>query len=256
MSSSLKPHGLQLARVLFFNISGSLLNLKSMESVMPSNHLILCHLDCSPSVSYIHGILHTRILECVVIPFSRASSWPRDQSLPHWRQIPYHVSYQGSPMWGFSSVQSLSHVRLFANTWIANSRPSWPSPTPGVHSKSRPSSWWCHTAISSSVVPFSSCPQSLPASEYFPMSQHFAWGGQSTGVSASASFLLKKSQGWSALEWTGWISLQSKGFSRVFSNTTKASILRRSAFFTVQLSHPYMATGKTIALTRWTFMAK
>ena len=92
-----------------------------------------------------------------------------------------------------------------------------PSPNPGVHSDSRPSSKWCHPAISSSIVPFSSCPQPLPASESFPMSQLFPWGGQSTGVSALASFLPKKSQGWSPLEWTGWISLQSKGLSRVFS---------------------------------------
>ena len=95
-----------------------------------------------------------------------------------------------------------------------------PSPTPGVHSHSCPSSQWCHPAISSSVVPFSSCPQSFPASESFPMSQLFAWGGQSTGASALASFLPKKSQGWSPSEWIGWISLQSKGLSRVFSNTT------------------------------------
>ena len=95
-----------------------------------------------------------------------------------------------------------------------------PSPSPGVHSDSRPSSQWCHPAISFSVIPFSSCPQSLPASQSFPMSQLFAWGGQSTGVSALASFLPKKSQGWSPSEWIGWISLQSKGLSRVFSNTT------------------------------------
>ena len=88
-----------------------------------------------------------------------------------------------------------------------HARPPRPSPTPGVHSHSRPSSQWCHPAISSSVVPFSSCPQSLPASGSFPMCQLFAWGGQSTGVSASASFLPKKSQGWSPSEWTGWISL-------------------------------------------------
>ena len=87
------------------------------------------------------------------------------------------------------------------------------------------------------------------------MSQLFAWGGQSTGVSALASFLPKKCQGWSPSEWTGWISLQSKGLSRVFSNT-KVSILQHSAFFIVQLSHPYMTTGKTIALTRWTFVGK
>ena len=127
-----------------------------------------------------------------------------------------------------------------------HARPPCPSPTPRVHSNSRPSIWWCHPAISSSVVPFSSCPQSLPASESFPMSQLFAWGGQSTGISALASFLPKNTQGWSPLEWTGWISLQSKGLSRVFSNSSKASILQCSAFFTVQLSHPYMTTGKTI----------
>ena len=103
-------------------------------------------------------------------------------------------------------------------------RPPWPSSTPGVHSNSCPSSWWCHPAISSSDVPFSSCPQSLPASGFFPMSQLFARGGQSIGVSASASFYPKKSQGWSPSEWTGWISLQSKGLSRVFSNTTVQSI--------------------------------
>ena len=101
-----------------------------------------------------------------------------------------------------------------------HARPSCPSPTPGVHSDSRPSSRWCHPAISSSVVLFSFCPQSFPASESFPMSQLFTWGGQSTGVSALASFLPKKPQGWSPSQWTGWISLQSKGLSRVFSNTT------------------------------------
>ena len=107
-----------------------------------------------------------------------------------------------------------------------------PSQTPGVHSDSHPLSQWCHAAISSSIVPFSSCPQSLPASEFFPMSQLFAWGGQSTGVSALASFLPKKSQGWSLSEWTSWISLQSKGLSRVFSNTT----LQKHQFFGAQPS--------------------
>ena len=91
---------------------------------------------------------------------------------------------------------------------------------------------WCHPAISSSVVPFSSCPQFLPASESFPMSQLFPCGGQSTGVLALASFLPKKSQGWSPSEWTGWISLQSKGLWRVFSNTT----VQKHQFFGTQLS--------------------
>ena len=100
-----------------------------------------------------------------------------------------------------------------------HARPPCPSPTPRVHSDSGPSSQWCHPTISSSVVPFSSCPQSLPASKSSPMSQLFAWGSQSNGVSALASFLPKKSQGWSPSEWTSWISLQSKGLSIVFSNT-------------------------------------
>ena len=134
-----------------------------------------------------------------------------------------------------------------------HARPPCPSPTPRVHPDSCPSSWWCQPAISSSVVPFSSCPQSLPAS----MSQLFAWGGQSTGVSALASFLPKKSQGWSPSQWTGWIYLQSKGLKSLLQHhSSKASILRRSAFFTGQLSHPYLTPGKTIALTRWTFVGK
>ena len=115
---------------------------------------------------------------------------------------------------------------------LQHARPPCPSPTPRVHSNSCPSSWWCHPAISSSVVLFSSCPQSLPASEYFPMSQLFTWGGQSAGVSALASFLPKNTRDWSPLEWTGWISLQSKGLSRVFSNTT----VQKHQLFGAQLS--------------------
>ena len=113
-----------------------------------------------------------------------------------------------------------------------HTRPPCASPSPGVHSNSCPLSRWCHPAISSSVIPFSSCLQSLPASEYFPVSQLFAWGGQSTGVSALASFLPKKCQGWSPSEWTGWISLQSKGLWRVFSNTT----VQKHQFFGTQPS--------------------
>ena len=111
-------------------------------------------------------------------------------------------------------------------------RPPCPSPSPGAHPNSCPSSRWCHPAVSSSVVPFSSCPQSLPASSCFPMSQLFASGGQSIGVSASASVLPVNTQDWSPLGQTGWISLRSKGLSRVFSNTT----VQKHQFFGAQLS--------------------
>ena len=132
-----------------------------------------------------------------------------------------------------------------------HTRPPCPSPTPGVHSDSRPLSPWCHPAISSSVVPFFSCPQSLLASESFRMSQLFTWSGQSTGVSALASFLPKKSQGWSPSEWTDWLDLLAvQGTLKSFlqHHSSKASILRHSAFFTVQLSHPYTTTGKKHSL--------
>ena len=134
----------------------------------------------------------------------------------------------------FSSVQFSCSV-VSDSLWPHESqhaRPPCPSPTPRVHSDSCPSSQWCHPAISSSVVPFSSCPQSLPASESFPMSQLFTEGGQSTGVSTLASFQPKKSQGWPLSEWTGWTSLQSKGLSRVLSNTT----VQKHQFFGAQPS--------------------
>ena len=136
------------------------------------------------------------------------------------------------PLYQFSSVQSLSRVRLFATPWIAARQASL----------SITNSWSSHrlTCIESVMPsshlilcrPFSFCPQSLPASESFPMSQLFKWGGQSTGVSALASFHPKKCQGWSPSEWTGWISLQSKGLSRVFSNTT----VQKHQFFGTQPS--------------------
>ena len=118
----------------------------------------------------------------------------------------------------FSSVWSFSHVRLFATPWTA-ARQASPSPTPGAHSNSCPSSQWCHPTISSSAIPFSHL-QSFPASGSCPMSQLFASGGQSIGVSVSTSVLPTNIQDWFPLGWTGWISLQSKALSRVFSNTT------------------------------------
>ena len=133
-----------------------------------------------------------------------------------------------------SSVQ-FSRSVVSDSLWPHESQhagPPCPSPTPRVHPNSCPLSRWCHPAISSSVVPFSSWPQSLPATGAFPASHLVAWGGQSIGVSASASVLPKKSQGWSPSGWTGWISLQSKGLSRVFSNTT----VQKHQFFGTQLS--------------------
>ena len=115
---------------------------------------------------------------------------------------------------------------------LQHARPPCPTPTPGVHSNSHPSSQWCHPAISSSVVPFSSCPQSFSASGAFQMSMLFASGGQSIGVSASTSVLPMNTQDWCPLGWTGWISLQSKEPSRVFSNTT----VQKHQFFGTQLS--------------------
>ena len=141
---------------------------------------------------------------------------------------------------------------------LQHTRPPCSSSTFGVYSSSCPPSWWCHPAISSSVIPFSSCLQSFPALGSFQMSQFFASGGQSIGVPASASVLAMNNQDWSPLGLTGWISLQSKGLSKIFSNTT----VQKHQFFGAQLSsqsnshNPYMITGKTIALTRWTFVAK
>ena len=140
----------------------------------------------------------------------------------------------------FSSVQ-------FSCSVVSNSlwphepqhiRPPCPSPTAGVYPNPCPLSWWCHPTISSSVIPFSSCPQSFPASGFFPMSQLFSSGGQSIGVSASTSVLPMNTQDWSALGWTGWISLQSKGLSRVFSNIT----VQKHQFFGARLYSPILTS--------------
>ena len=125
-----------------------------------------------------------------------------------------------SPLMYISSVQSLSRIQLFGTPWTTPSQASHPSSTPRVYRNSSPLSQWCHPTISSSVMLFSSCPQSFPASGCFPMNQFFASGGQSIGVSTSTSVLPMNTQDWSPLGWTSWISLQSKGLSRVFFNTT------------------------------------
>ena len=140
---------------------------------------------------------------------------------------------------------------------LQHARPPYPSPTPGVHSNSCPSSQWRHPTISSSVIPFSSCLQSFPTSGYFLVRQLFASGGQIIGASASAAVLPMNIQDWFLLGLTGLIFLQLKGLSRVFSNTT----VQKHQFFgaqlsLVQLSHRHMTTGKTIALARQTFVGK
>ena len=137
--------------------------------------------------------------------------------------------------WSQCSSVHFSHSVMFDSLLpheLQHTRLPCPSPTPRVHSNSCPSSWWCHPAISSYLVPFSSCPQLLPASGSFPMSQLFAWGGQSIGVSALASVIPMNTQDWPPLGWTGWTSMQSKGLSRVFSNTT----VQKHQFFGAQLS--------------------
>ena len=153
----------------------------------------------------------------------------------------------------FSSIQLLSCVQLFSTPWTVAYQASVSITNPWSYSNWCSLSQWCHPTISSSIIPFSH-PWSCPAWGTFQMNQLFTWGGQSIGVSASASVLPMNIQDWFPWGWTGWISLQSK--SLLQHHSSKASILRHSAFFTVQLSHPYITTGKTTALTRRTFVGK
>jgi len=158
----------------------------------------------------------------------------------------YSVLFSCSVVSDFLWPHELQHTRL-----------PCASSTPGAYSNSSSLSQWCHPTVSSSVVPFSSCLQSFPASVSFPMSQFFASGGRRIGLSAFSSILPMNIQDWFPLGWTGWISLKSKGFSRGFSNTTvQKQQFWHSAFLMVQLPHPYITTEKTIALTRWTMSAK
>ena len=159
------------------------------------------------------------------------------------------------------SVQ-FSHSVVSDSLWsheLQHTRPFCPSPTAEVYPNPCPLSWWCHPIISSSVVLFFSCPQSFPASGSFQTSQLFASGGQSIGVSDSTSVFPVNTQDWSPLGWMDWLDLfevQRALTSLPQHHSSKASILRRSAFFMVQFSHPYMTTGKAIALTRRTFVGK
>ena len=156
----------------------------------------------------------------------------------------------------FSSVQSLSHVQLLQPHGLQHARPPCLTPTPEIYSNSCILSQWCHPIISSSVIPSSSHPPSFPASRSFQLSQFFASGGQSIGVSASVSVLPMNIQDWFPSGWTGWnlLAVQGTFKSLQHHHSSKASILQCSAFFTVQLSHPYTTTGKTTALTRWIFV--
>ena len=192
--------------------------------------LTLCDpMDCSLQGSSLYEILQARILEWESISLFRRSSRSRDWTWVFCNagRCFYHLS-------SFSSVQ-FSHSVMSDSLRPyepQHARPPCPSPTPGVYPNSCPLSQWCHPTNSSSVVPFSSCPQSFPASESFQMSQLFASGGQSIRISASTSVLPVNNQDWSPLGWTGWVSLQSKGLSTVFSKTT----VQKHKFFSAQLS--------------------
>ena len=255
MSNSLRPHGLQYTRLPCPSLSP-----RVCLHLSPSNHLILCcpllllpsifpsirvfsnelpfpirwpkywsfSFSISPSNQY-SGLISFRIdwFDLLAVQGTLKSLLqhhsPKTSILGcsafFMVQLSYPYMTTGKPI---SSVQ-FSHSVVSDSSRpheLQHARPPCPSPTPRVHPNSCPSNLWCHSAISSSVVPFSSCPQSLTASESFPMSQLFAWGEQSIGVSALAAVLPKNTQDWSPSEWTGWISLQSKGLSRVFSSTT------------------------------------
>ena len=165
----------------------------------------------------------------------------------HWlaKQKEASVQFSHSVMSNSLQPHGLQHTKLAS-----------PSSTPGTYSNSCPLSQWCHSTISSSVVPFSHL-QSFPASGSFQMSEFFTSGGQSIGVSTSTLVLPMNIQDWFPLGLTGWISVQFKGVKSLLQkHSPKASVLRHSAFFVLQFSHPYMATGKTIAFTRWTFVGK
>ena len=206
--------------------------------------LTLCNaLGCSLPGSSVHGIPQARILEWVAVPFLQ-DIFPTQQFNQCLLRLPLlaDVFFSMSAIWQvplntYIYVQSSRSVMSdsLRPHESQHARPPCPSPTPRVYSNSCPSSRWCHPAISSSVVPFSSCPQSLPVSESFPMSQLFAWDGQSIGVSALASILPINTQDWSLVG-----SPCSPRDSQESSPAPQFKILRHSAFFTVQLSHPYM----------------
>ena len=204
-------------------------------------------MDCSPPGSPIHGILKARILEWLPFPSPGDLPNPRiEPGSPHCRQILYWQSHQGSP--NLLSVQFSCSV-MSDSLWpcgLQHTRLPSSSPTPGAYLNSYPSSRWCHPTISSSVVPFSFCLQSFPASGSFPMSQFFTSGGQSIWASASASVLPKNIQDFRisfSIDWFDLLAVQGTLKTLLQKHSSKASILWHSAFFIVQLSHPYMTTG-------------
>ena len=216
-------------------------------------------MDCSLPGSSVRGISQGRILERVAISSSRGSFQLRDwipvsyiSCTGMW--VLYHYCHLRKPIHQVSSVQSLSCVWLFATPWTAAYQASLSITNSQTCSNSCLSGQWCLPTISSSVIPFFSL-QYLPASGSFPMSQFFASGGQSIGASASVSVLPMNIQDWFPLGLTGWISTVQGTLQSLQHYSSKASILWRSAFFMVQLSHAYMTTGKIIALTRWTFVS-
>jgi len=213
---------------------------------------ILIDMNLNPTVILICTSLMTRDVECLFM-------WLLTICFLLWKKkMCFQVFSPFLIRLSFSSVQSLSRVQLFATPWISARQASLSI----TNSLSSPRLMCIESVMPSSHLilcrPLLLLPPIPPSIKVFPMSQLFTSGGQSTGVSASASVLPMNTQDLSPSEWTGWISLQSKGLSRVFSNThsSKTSYLWCSAFFTVQLSHPYMTTGKTIALTRRTFVGK
>ena len=241
------------------------------------NHGVLSSLSAQPShcagfsrpgaqalVVVAHGlsscvswVLHSGSVVVVHGLKSLCSTW--DLPRQGWKPCPLNWQANSHPL-TTSSVQFSCSV-VSDSLWphgLQHARPPSPSTTPGVYSNSCPLSWWCHPTISSSVVPFFNHPQSFPASGSSQMSQFFASGGESIEVLVSASVLPMNIQEWFPLEWTGWISLQPKGLSRVFSNTT----VQKHRFFSAQLSsqskshiHTWLLE-KPLALTRWTFVGK
>ena len=215
-------------------------------------------MDCSLPVSSVHGIPQARIMQWVAISFSRGTSQPRDQTQVSYiasrcfnlwatreaLRFPHICLYILTLSWvravQFSSVQLLTHTWLFAIPWTAARQASLSITVSGVYQNTCPSSQWCHQAISSSVVPFSSCPQFLPESGSFPISQLFTWGGQSIGLSASASVLPMNTQGWCPLGWTGWILAVQGTLKSLLQHCSSKASIPHWAFFIVQLAHPYM----------------